>query len=108
MGLLTGVVANIQIHCLSLLALVDSSENANGSSSKFVEHSSVGIVRAFGESSMKRYLESWFNWIHAMFTRWGLGDTAADWLSWAVFGIGILFACVVVNYCISEMLYGGH
>lgn len=96
MGLLTAVIANIQIHSLSLMALADS--NGNGSSPKFVEHSSVGIVRAFGESSMKRYLETWFNWIHSIFTRWGVGDTAADWLTWAVFGLGILIACVVVNY----------
>ncbi|MBG85003.1 MAG: mechanosensitive ion channel protein MscS [Phycisphaerae bacterium] len=98
MELLTSVVANIQVHLCSLFAMVEPASNVNGSKAKFVEHSSVGLVRAFGESSMKRYLENWFNWIHSMLTGWGVKDQVADWLTWVVFGAGILVACILLNY----------
>lgn len=99
MGLLAGSVVTIPMQLLSHLSFVDSTmSSTNATSSGSVQHSSVGFVRAFGDSAMKRYLENWFNWMHAQCKGWGFSDAAADWLSWGAFGLFFLFLCIVTNY----------
>ena len=94
MGLLAGSVVTIPMQLLSHLSFVDSTmSSTNATSSGSVQHSSVGFVRAFGDSAMKRYLENWFNWMHAQCKGWGFSDAAADWLSWGAFGLFFLFLC---------------
>ena len=73
MGLLAGSVVTIPMQLLSHLSFVDSTmSSTNATSSGSVQHSSVGFVRAFGDKlAMKRYLENWFNWMHAQCKGWG-------------------------------------
>lgn len=101
MGWLLGSILNLQGCLVQLFSLLGSGgEAASGhdSHSKYVEHSSVGIVRSFGEGAVRKQLESWFNWIYAQYVNWGLGEVAADWLSWATFGLAILIICWLINY----------
>ena len=101
MGLLYSAVINIQLQLAQLFSSGKSSSKAADSADKSaasIEHSSVGIVRAFGDSSIKQYLTSASDWIDSFYKSIGLGETASDWLSWITFGAIILVLCVVINY----------
>ncbi|MDG2094518.1 MAG: mechanosensitive ion channel family protein [Phycisphaerales bacterium] len=100
MGLLYSAVINMQIQLAQLFSSGDSASKATDSADKSassIEHSSVGIVRAFGESSIKEYLGSAFDWIYSFYKSIGIGEAVSDWMSWVTFGVIILILCIVIN-----------